>query len=88
MLTIDLNRLALTPGQLCLDIGCGEGRHSLAAYAFEGVYALGLDVSTRDLATASGRIVDMQAHYPRGEIGFGAGDATQLPIADDWMCFG
>jgi SAM-dependent methyltransferase len=83
MLTIDLNRLALTPGQLCLDIGCGEGRHSLAAYAFEGVYALGLDLSTRDLATASGRIMDMQAHYPKGEIGFGAGDATQLPIADE-----
>lgn len=83
MLTIDLNRLALTPGQLCLDIGCGEGRHSLAAYAFEGVYALGLDLSTQDLATASSRIVDMQAHYPKGEIGFGVGDATRLPIADE-----
>jgi len=45
MLTVDLERLALTPGQLCLDIGCGEGRHALAAYAHSGVYALGLDLS-------------------------------------------
>ena len=82
MLTIDFNRLALTPGQLCLDIGCGEGRHSLAAYAYSGVYALGLDLSEQDLATAASRIADMQAHAPLGEIGFGAGDATRLPIAD------
>ena len=83
MLTIDFNRLALTPGQLCLDIGCGEGRHSLAAYAYSGVYALGLDLSEQDLATAASRIADMQAHAPLGEIGFGAGDATRLPIADE-----
>ncbi|MDC0573525.1 class I SAM-dependent methyltransferase [Luminiphilus sp.] len=83
MLTIDFNRLALTPGQLCLDIGCGEGRHSLAAYAYSGVYALGLDLSEQDLATAASRIADMQAHAPSGEIGFGAGDATRLPIADE-----
>ena len=82
MLTIDFNRLALTPGQLCLDFGCGEGRHSLAAYAYSGVYALGLDLSEPDLATAASRIADMQAHAPLGEIGFGAGDATRLPIAD------
>jgi SAM-dependent methyltransferase len=83
MLTVDLTRLALSPGQLCLDIGCGEGRHSLAAYAFSGVYALGLDLSEQDLATAAGRIADMQPHFPQGEIAFGAGDATQLPIADE-----
>jgi len=83
MLTVDLNRLALTPGQLCLDIGCGEGRHSLAAHAFEGVYALGLDLCTKDLATAASRIADMQVHCPKGAIAFGAGDATQLPIADE-----
>ena len=71
------------PGQLCLDIGCGEGRHSLAAYAYSGVYALGLDLSEQDLATAASRIADMQAHAPWGEIGFGAGDATRLPIADE-----
>lgn len=67
MLTIDFNRLALTPGQLCLDIGCGEGRHSLAAYAYSGVYALGLDLSEQDLATAASRIADMQAHAPLGK---------------------
>lgn len=83
MLTVDLKRLGLASGQLCLDIGCGEGRHSLAAYAYAGVYALGLDLSEGDLATAVGRIADMQPHSPQGEVAFAAGDATQLPIADE-----
>ena len=39
MLTLDLDALALKPGDLCLDIGCGEGRHSLAAYWLPDVHA-------------------------------------------------
>ena len=82
MLTVDLNKLELAPGQICLDVGCGEGRHTLAIYLLDGVQALGVDLSERDLSTASGRIQDMQVHVPGGEIGFAAGDATALPLAD------
>ena len=52
MLTLDLDALALKPGDLCLDIGCGEGRHSLAAYCLPGVHAVGIDLSETALATA------------------------------------
>jgi len=85
MLTADLTRLDLAPGQRCLDIGCGEGRHTLATYLLPGVYALGLDLSEADLATARGRITDMHAYAPQGDVGFGVGDATALPIADGTM---
>ncbi len=83
MLTIDLDKLAIAPGQICLDVGCGEGRHALAAYLLDGVVSIGVDLSERNLATARGRIVDMQPHAPRGVVGFAAGDATALPMADD-----
>ncbi|MDG2461386.1 MAG: class I SAM-dependent methyltransferase [Luminiphilus sp.] len=83
MLTVDLNRLSLRPGQLFLDIGCGEGRHTLAAHRVPGVYALGLDLSVKDLSTAISRIGDMAPHSPQGEVAFGVGDATTLPIADE-----
>ena len=82
MLTLDLATLALEPGDLFLDIGCGEGRHSLAAYCLPGVHAVGIDLSSKSLATATERTADMQCHAPQGEIGFGVGDATRLPIAD------
>ncbi len=83
MLTVDLDKLGLSPGQVCLDVGCGEGRHTLATYLLEGVLALGLDLSAEDLATARGRITDMQPHFPAGQIGFMRGDATALPLADE-----
>ena len=83
MLTLDLDALALKPGDLCLDIGCGEGRHSLAAYCLPDVHAVGIDLSETALATATERTSDMQCHAPQGEIGFGVGDATVLPIADN-----
>ena len=83
MLTLDLDELALKPGDLCLDIGCGEGRHSLAAYCLPDIHAVGIDLSETALATATERMSDMQCHSPQGEIGFGVGDATVLPIADN-----
>ena len=83
MLTVDVERLSLLPGQLCLDIGCGEGRHTLAAYRLPDVYVLGLDLSMQDLSTAITRIGDMEPHSPQGQIGFGVGDATRLPISDE-----
>src|SRR6056300_1485609 len=83
MLTVDLDKLALAPGQTCLDVGCGEGRHTLATYLLEGVRALGIDLYERDLGTARQRIQDMTPHSPGGEIGFAAGDATGLPLCDE-----
>ena len=82
MLTVDLDKLALAPGNVCLDVGCGEGRHTLATYLVDGVHALGIDLSEQDLGTAAQRIEDMTPHTPGGEISFAAGDATNLPLPD------
>ncbi|MBM13228.1 MAG: SAM-dependent methyltransferase [Halieaceae bacterium] len=83
MLTVDIEKLVIAPGQTCLDVGCGEGRHTLAVYLLDGVLSIGVDVSERDLATAKGRVVDMRPHAPGGAVGFAAGDATALPMADE-----
>ena len=83
MLTVDLDKLGLAPGQICLDVGCGEGRHTLATYLMDSVLAVGVDLCEQDLATAKGRIEDMQPHAPKGVVGFAAGDATSLPVANE-----
>ena len=42
--TIDFNRLRLAEGDRILDLGCGEGRHSITAYMLQAVEAVGIDL--------------------------------------------
>ena len=60
--TINFKRLALTDGDQLLDLGCGEGRHSISAYLLKNVSAIGLDLSINDLNTAKQRFADF--HQP------------------------
>jgi len=83
MLTVDFSWLPLSAGDRVLDVGCGEGRHSLAAYLRPGVSVVGIDLSAKDLTTAKGRIADMASYDPQGSVRFLQGDATTLPFPDD-----
>ena len=56
MITADLNRLNLEPGQRVLDIGCGSGRHTSEAYRLKGVTAVGADRNRHDLKQARERL--------------------------------
>jgi len=82
MLTIDFSWFPMQAGARCLDVGCGEGRHTLAAYLRPGVDVIGIDLSPKDLQTARSRVVDMEAFEPKGHITFLQGDATRLPFPD------
>ena len=82
MLTVDFSWFPLSAGDRVLDVGCGEGRHSLAAYLRPGVSVVGVDLSEEDLATARGRINDMAPFEPQGSVRFLQGDATRLPFPD------
>ncbi len=82
MLTVDFRWFPMVPGDSCLDVGCGEGRHSLAAYLKPGIDVVGVDLSEQDLTTARHRITDMEAFGPEGTVTFMRGDATCLPFPD------
>ncbi len=82
-MTVDLDRLELSRGSICLDIGCGEGRHALASYQLPDVTVIGIDLSKKDLITAIERVTQMQDRKPEGSVNFLMGDATLLPIATD-----
>ncbi len=77
--TIDIRRLALRPGDRLLDIGCGEGRHAVAASTSTQVDAFALDMKLADLATTRLRAND---GHPVGQVYVTAGDALNLPFAD------
>jgi ubiquinone/menaquinone biosynthesis C-methylase UbiE len=84
MQTVDRRYLPLAPGQRVLDLGCGEGRHVIAACALDGVDAVGVDLSLKDLTTARQRMQEFDARGGPDAPLFAllAGDALRLPFAD------
>lgn len=87
MITVDFSRLAVSPGDRILDIGCGSGRHTCAAYRLEKVQVTGADLNLKNLKEARERL---NFHDQLGEHGGGiwnlsAADVTRLPFPD--ACF-
>ena len=70
MQTIQLNRLKTKPGQRLLDLGCGEGRHAIAACLNHDLDIFYLDINPADLAKARNNFTDF----------FDGANVSALPI--------
>ncbi len=80
LLTVDLERLDVRPGQLLLDAGCGEGRHCFGALE-RGARVVGLDLDREALRLASGALRTRAEKL--GSLGAVLhGDAFHLPFRD------
>ena len=81
LLTVDLDRLRLRPGERLLDAGCGEGRHCFGALE-RGAHVVGLDL---DAGALRGAAPDLRARA--GELGalgdMLRGDTFHLPFRDE-----
>lgn len=84
MLTVEYDRLDLTPGMSVLDVGCGQGRHSYEALR-RGAAVTAFDLNEDDLAEVATMFGAMDAE---GEVPTGAtyrtvaGDARHMPFDD------
>lgn len=84
MKTVDFRHFQLSAGDKILDLGCGEGRHVISAYAEAEVTAIGIDLCLRDLQTAQSRFTEFcGAEQDNKAFGLANGDAMQLPFADN-----
>jgi SAM-dependent methyltransferase len=84
VLTVDYDRLRLRSGDRLLDVGCGAGRHALAAVR-RGARAVALDRSLAELLAARGGVDTGSQGLGSdagGRINLVGGDATGLPFAD------
>ena len=84
MITVDLSRLRVRPGNRILDIGCGSGRHTGEFYRLEGVRVTGADLNPKDLEQARERLRlhDRLREHGGGVWSLAAADATCLPFGD------
>ena len=81
LLTVDLERLELKPGERLLDAGCGEGRHCFGGLS-RGARVVGLDLDFESLRLASKRLRREAA--AQGSLGaMLQGDTFHLPFRDE-----
>ena len=81
--TIKSAYLELHPEDYLLDLGCGEGRHTISVGLETKLKAIGLDLSYQDLQTARGRLKDFDAFVSKEpNVGFIQGSGHDLPFAD------
>lgn len=84
MQTVDFQYFPLQAGDTVLDLGCGEGRHVIAAALQGEVTAIGVDLSFADLSTAKGRFGEFQAEVDdTAGFGLSVANALSLPFADN-----
>jgi ubiquinone/menaquinone biosynthesis C-methylase UbiE len=87
MITVDFSRLNIKAGYRILDIGCGSGRHTCAAYRFKNAFVIGADISGNELGEAKDRL---KFHDRLGENGGGIwgltmADVRDLPFKNDFF---
>ena len=81
--TVNFDQFRLQPGDVVLDLGCGEGRHAITAYLKEHVHVIGLDLSSSDLNTAQTRFREFEASDDSGRsVEFLRASGLNLPFAD------
>lgn len=85
MITMDFKRLGIAPGHRVLDIGCGEGRHTIRACQESGAVCIGGDFGFDNLGVTKGKL---EFHEGLDDLScrswaLSAMDITALPFRDN-----
>jgi SAM-dependent methyltransferase len=75
-----VDALGLSPDALVLDVGCGEGDHTLRLAQRFGVSARGVDPVPRHVEIATAALAAQTDAQLRERVSFTVGDAERLPV--------
>ncbi len=82
MHTVDFELLDIQPGMRVLDLGCGEGRHSVGAhFLYPAAEVIGVDISSEDVRTARQKLMHYPSSHP-AHCQLLVADGQQLPFAE------
>ncbi|MGB5325862.1 MAG: class I SAM-dependent methyltransferase [Pseudomonadales bacterium] len=81
MLTIDPSKMQLRRGDRVLDLGCGEGRHTIGLALLSDVDVVGVDLDLQDLSVAATRGAEYFDASARCH--WCCADGLRLPFADN-----
>lgn len=83
MQTIRFNKLEISEGSSVLDMGCGEGRHTIGLFVEKQINAFGFDLSFDDLNIARSRLDDFSTQSSSNSVCvFGVSDINNMPFQD------
>ena len=83
MQTIRFDKLKLDSGNSVLDMGCGEGRHTIGLFIDRKINAFGFDLSLKDLNIARSRLNDFPVKpNNKSSCIFGVSNINQMPFSD------
>ncbi len=87
MITIDLKRIAIQPGDRILDIGCGSGRHVSALAPYRDITVHGCDLSLDEVLNTRSRLKhDRRLGTPyHGRCELSVASATSLPFGSNFF---
>lgn len=87
MITVDFQRLPIDTGSTILDIGCGSGRHTAAAYDLDKSLVVGADTNRCDLEQARSKMKWHEGfcRHKQGLWSLSGADITNLPFKDQSM---
>ena len=87
MITVDFKKLKIKPGYRVLDISCGSGRHTCAAFRFKNVLAIGADLNPVELVEAKDRLQFQEklGESSGGRWGLTRTDVSALPFEDNFF---
>ena len=83
MHTINYDLLKVKPSEKVLDMGCGEGRHTIGVHIEKSVNSFGFDISEEDIKIGKDRLKDFEGYSSDCECNFGVSDIYSLPFKDN-----
>jgi len=86
MQTIDFDKLKLSSGDRLLDVGCGEGRHTIEAYLAADIEAIEVDLSGKDISVEKEKAKAFVDPVNKNKyIEFKTENALKLPFEDNYF---